>query len=183
METISNQTFLQALFGDDWTDVHVCAVPGNPSKSKGHWFGGPAKVQLPFCLPSTNNYYAVSLFDHTLEPRRVEKYFRALHVLGIDDVGTGGKVKASMVLEILGEPDYRIETSPNNEQWGYKLDPAYGSGDGAKALIHAVRVRLTGDMGKDPGMEGICRYLRLPEGINGKPGAGGWKVALRHWGF
>jgi hypothetical protein len=78
---------------------------------------------------------------------------------------------------LLGEPTYRIETSPLNEQWGYRLDPPVTSEPVASALIEAVIKHLVGDA-PDPGMAGVTRYLRLPVGTNGKAGLDKPKCAL-----
>jgi len=162
----TNREFLEGLFGDQWPRVHVCAIPGNPAdpRYKGYWRGGVALDALGACTLATNNYYCVGLFDG---PRQLVN-FRALVVLGIDDVGP--KLDPARVRSLLGPPSYRLETSPANEQWGYVIDPPLEHGDGAAEFQHRVRVLLTGHDVRDPGMEGLNRYLRLPFGTNGKPG-------------
>jgi len=176
---LDNQTFLETLFGDLWPEVHVCAIPGDPAAKdlpKWYWSGGQARHMLPHCLPDTNNYYTVSLFAG----ERQEINFRALHVLGVDDVGP--KLDPAKVRELTGrQPDYIIETSQGNEQWGYRITPPLVNGDVAKRLIHDFRIALTGETGTDPGMEGVNRYLRLPVGVNAKPSAKAWKMVVKHW--
>lgn len=178
---VTNQEFLEGLFGRHWGRVHVCAIPGNPTAPdlpKFYWAGGTAHPELAACLPGTNNYYCVSLFAG----RRQLVNFKALVVLGIDDVGP--KVDPDRVLDLLGLPSYRIETSPGNEQWGYRLRDPLTYGDGAAELQHKVRVLLTGAEVRDPGMEGLNRYLRLPWGANRKAdhGPNGVRTRLVAWG-
>jgi hypothetical protein len=49
------------------------------------------------------------------------QHFEGMFILGIDDIGP--KVDARRALTLLGRPHYRLETSPGNEQWGYRLEP------------------------------------------------------------
>lgn len=178
----TNQEFLEGVFGVHWPRVHVCAIPGDPrdpALPKFYWRGGPAHPEIAACTLDTNNYYCVGLFRNN---SRQLINFEALVVLGIDDIGP--KVDRDRVLDLLGVPTYRIETSPGNEQWGYVLDPPITYGDGAAAFQHKIRVELTGAEVRDPGMEGLNRYLRLPYGMNGKAdyGPGGHRTRFMAWG-
>ena len=172
---LGNEAFLKALFGDRWEEAHVCAVAGDPRKAApGDWAGGRARSWVKHLGPGTNNYYAVSIFAGD---RRLEDQFQALWVLGIDDVGP--KLDPQAVFDLLGEPTYRIETSPGNEQWGYRLATPITHVGVAKALQRAVRVKLTGPDGKDPGQEQVTRYMRLPAGVNLK--RAGWRTRHASW--
>ena len=179
----TNREFLEGLFGaHEWGRVHVCAIPGDPrdpNMPKFYWRGGPAHPEIATCTLGTNNYYCVGLFRNA---SRQLINFESLVVLGIDDVGP--KVKRDRVRDLLGPPSYRIETSPDNEQWGYVIDPPLTYGDGAAEFQHEVRVRLTGAEVRDPGMEGLNRYLRLPYGVNRKAeyGPKGYRTRLLAWG-
>jgi hypothetical protein len=159
---INNETFLRFIFGDRWEDAHVCAVAGDPLRADAAaWAGGKARAWVRHLGPTTNNYFAVSLFKGD---RRIEADFEGLWVVGLDDVGP--KIEAHRALSLLGEPTYRIETSPGNEQWGYRLGVPATHVRRVKALQHAIRVKLTGVDGRDPGQEGVTRYMRLPYGVN-----------------
>lgn len=174
----TNQSFLEALFGDQWPRAHVCAFYGNPSDPnlpRGYWWGGPAIDQLPTFKPDQNTYFSLSLFKG---PRRQLIDWEALYLLGVDDVGT--KVMAEDVLNLLGEPDYRLETSQGNAQWGYRLTPPLTHGDGAAALQDALKGALVGE-DPDPGMQNLNRYFRLPYGANGKPTARGFHCRMQTW--
>src|SRR5262249_40630129 len=97
---------------------------------------------------------------------RTEVCFDRWFVLGLDDVST--KIEPAKALALLGEPTWRVLTSANNEQWLYQLETPLSGVRRARELIHAVRLKLTGESEKDPGMEGVCRYLRIPWGTNTK---------------
>src|SRR4051812_41767703 len=117
--SMSNSEFLEWIFGDQWRRAHVTAIKGDPRKaSPEDWAGFPAAFGLDRLRPDTNNYYAVSLFHRPV--RRME-HFEGMYVLGLDDVGP--KVDPRRALRLLGKPHYRLETSPGNEQWGYRLEP------------------------------------------------------------
>jgi hypothetical protein len=172
---LGNEAFLRAVFEDRWEDAHVCAVAGDPTRANpADWAGGKARSWLRHLAAGTNNYFAVSTF---CGDRRIESAFAGLWVLGIDDVGP--KINAQTVLNLLGEPTYRIETSPGNEQWGYRLAVPIIHLARAKALQRAVRVALTGVDGRDPGQEHVTRYMRLPVGMNRK--GSGSQVRQTQW--
>lgn len=163
----SNQDFLRAIFGNSWYRAHVTGFDGNPGKPPpGVWAGGAAGQWI--LKPDQNNYFAVSLF--TSSARRASD-FEKLILLGVDDVGQ--KVGADQVWGLLGDPTFRIETSPGNEQWGYVLEHPITSEPVATALIHALAKALNDNDARD-----VTRYLRLPVGVNQKPSAGGFRVRL-----
>jgi hypothetical protein len=97
--------------------------------------------------------------------------FQALHVFGLDDVGT--KVSAQRALDLLGEPSYRIETSPGSEQWGYRLAPPMTDCARADRMQTRLVDVLIGQVrAPDPGQKGVTRYMRLPVGRNLKASLG-----------
>ena len=161
----NNQEFLELIFGDQWPRAEVCSVPvlGRDDKYRPYWATQPAGSGLLARFnPDWNNYFSVGLVD-TPGLRRIEN-FESLHVLVLDDVGP--KVAPARVEDVLGEPTYRVETSPGNEHWGYVLDPPITDRTRGDALIDAAVDVLFG--GKDPGMKGVVRIMRLPFGSNTK---------------
>lgn len=78
----------------------------------------------------------------------------------LDDVGTKSKVP-----EI--EPTWKIETSPDNFQWGYTfaLDDHPLTAEFAAAMTAIAKAGYT-----DPGATNAVRNFRLPGSINLKPG-------------
>jgi hypothetical protein len=154
----ANEAFLRLLFRADWHRVSVCSVAD--LKAKG-WPARAARDAFPLD-PKLNNYFCVSLVKDPAQRRKTG--FEALCVLVLDDVGPKGdpvEIRAA-----LGEPTYRLRTSPLNEQWGYRLDPWIYDRTRAERLLK--RVVANHFSGKDPGMAGVVRIMRLPEGTNNK---------------
>ncbi len=149
----NNDRFLEAIFGRI-TGIFTISFRG-PMETADWRFN-------PFCSdPLANNYYCVStLVDPT--GRRTPENCAALYVLLVDDVHT--KVDPRRAIGILGEPTYKIETSPGNEQWGYHLDPPDADPLHAEALVQAMVRCFTADAA------GRNRVARLPYGTNGKNG-------------
>jgi hypothetical protein len=189
---LTNAEFLRTVFGDDAPSAHVTGFIEDPTSSnmdRKLWMGGPAERRLEWCLPSRNNYFTVSVFNKDDEgvARRRKALFRAMPLVVVDDVGP--KVKPGIALELLGEPSYRLETSPDNEQWGYILTTPITDRYAAEVIVdEMIRRGLTAD-GTDPGMRGVTRYVRLPVGTNTKAKYGNtgfahtlheWRPELRH---
>lgn len=151
--------FLVDLFGEDWKRVAVCDVQGDPNSTR-NWQIAFAERGLRRCVATTNNYYSVSVLK---EPRRVRSAFEKTRVLVFDDVGS--KVPEFELACLLGEPRWKVETSPGNFQWVYALtewitDP----------LVYEGLMRSFAAKGlTDPGTIDRVRLMRLPTGINGKP--------------
>jgi len=80
--------------------------------------------------------------------------------LVLDDIGTKSKLPPI-------EPTWKIETSPNNYQWGYtfRLDDQPLKGDFTAAIKVIAAAGYT-----DPGMTNPVRNFRLPGSVNLKPG-------------
>lgn len=93
---------------------------------------------------------------HVLQRREVDLV--KTYVIVLDDIGT--KVDED---QITLKPTYKLQTSPGNQQWGYRLkygiEPTH-----AKALIEgAINAGIT-----DPGAHGATRIMRVPASLNDK---------------
>lgn len=183
----SNQEFLKALFGNDAQWAHVTDFVYDPddipdtrmlSAWKGDYFSRYHFQAL------SNQYFTISTFfaDDRGVARRRKALYRATHVIVLDDVRE--KLSLEQVSK-LPPPTYILETSQGSEQWGYKLDtPALDRGRVENLLDGLVANGLAPD-GRDPGMKGVTRYVRLPEGYNlkakryidGKP----WQCRITNW--
>lgn len=181
----SNQSFLEATYGPEWPRVHVAGFAGDPQnmpRESGAWKGEPAGGWCGRAeRPGDNNYFTVSLFhpDPTDgAPRRRGELLDTWRVLGLDDVGVGQKVAPADVLRLLGEPTYRIETSPGNEQWGYVLAEPVADAAWANAALKAVRLVLGHNDARD-----LTRLMRLPVGRNQKKAydPAGFQVRMTAW--
>jgi hypothetical protein len=89
-------------------------------------------------------------------------------VLVLDDIGT--KSKAPPIA-----PTWRMETSPNNEQWGYVfgLDDQPTKADFCAAIVAMADAGYT-----DPGAINAVRNFRLPGSVNLKPGRNNFESRL-----
>jgi hypothetical protein len=116
--------------------------------------------------PQANNYCAVAGFtaDEKGRYRRRKDQFAGLYTLMIDDIGT--KVDMSRVPPSV-VPTMVLETSPGNYQAVFRLREPIRDFLLADALIRGLTQTITGG-GPDPGMLGVTRVFRLPQGINGK---------------
>jgi len=171
---ISNEQFLQAVFGDRWGEALVAYFLGDPEKSA-DWRVYPAADVLRVMTPSMNNYWDVSL--PVPGGSRQGQDFGALYAIVLDDYGV--KVVADRARTILGPPSYIIETSRQNFHAGWFIEPltdhAWVTGM-LRALYEALG--RTGDNLVKP-----TTLVRLPVGTNGKAknGAAGFPVKLVYW--
>jgi len=144
--------------------VAAFALPPREA-SRYDWTGWPVRRDRDVPRGDRNTYVAVSTFyaGQDGKHRRRKDNFAAMHCVMIDDVGTK-IVERAVVLPAT----VRIETSPGNYQDWLRLDPPITDRTLAERLVdRMIAAGLTAD-GKDPGMAGVTRYGRLPEGVNHK---------------
>lgn len=167
---ITNADFLAALFAEDAPFVHCTDFmhdPNNIPKDrhlaawKGDYF---SRYQFG---QHTNQYFTISNFyaDEQGVARRRKALFRHTPVIVLDDV----KEKLSMVeVGKLPSPSWILETSLGSEQWGYILDTPCTDRAKVENLLDGLVANGLAPEGRDPGMKGVTRYVRLPEGCNNK---------------
>lgn len=172
MTTITNESFLRQVFGPNYARAWVTGFKNDPlagrhSIWKGGEYrnGGMERIVNPW---ERNTFVAISVFkeaDDGVAHRR-KALFDQCHLIMIDDVGT--KVSREMLTSVYEiDPTYILETSPGNEQWGLVLKAGDSRAWAVEQLQNILVQRGIAD-GKDPGMKGVTRYGRLPEGINNK---------------
>lgn len=175
-----NDEFLTCLFGDKAPRVHVTSFAYDPDEIPNDqhaaaWAGGPAATTP---LQPGNQYYAVSLFVGT---RRRKADFEATYVIVLDDVREKLDQRQA---NRLPPPTYVLETSPGSEQWGYKIAPCTDRRR-VENLQDGLVASDLAPSGKDPGMKGVTRYVRLPDGYNMKASkaffGSPWKCQLTTW--
>ena len=169
---VTNEEFLSAIFGEEWGKVHVTAFEDDPLKIENDrrglcWSGASATSKLKTFNPKQNQYFCISLFrpDEEGKPRRRKALFDACFVIVADDVDE--KLPIEQVKK-LPPPSYKMNSSSNSEQWGWIIkDPCE---DRAKVenLLDGLVSKGLAPNGTDPGMKGVTRYVRLPEGSNTK---------------
>lgn len=167
---VSNDEFLRAIFGALADVSHVTAFrhdPSNipPDQHLKAWKGD--HYSRWHFEPDTNQYFTISTF-HTDErgiARRRKALFRQTHCIVLDDVREKLSIEAA---QRLPSPSWILETSPGSEQWGYILVQPCTDRGRVENLLDGLVANGLAPEGRDPGMKGVTRYVRLPEGINNK---------------
>ncbi len=163
-----NLLFLQALFGEDYPFVHVTDFHYDPVKIpsdqhliawKGDWF---SRYKL---RPGSNQYFTISVFnpDEKGVARRRKALFLRTRIIVLDDVREKLSMEAVRKLPL---PSYILETSPGSEQWGYILAEPCADRARVENLLDGLVANGLAPDGRDPGMKGVTRYVRLPDGYN-----------------
>ncbi len=170
---VGNTPFLDHVFAGGTGERWICSFKGDPGRHR-YW------KRAEKTHPDRNNFFCVSLLKKDEEGyvRRTASCFRSLHVLVVDDVIS--KLHPIKVEAKLGVPSYKLETSPNNQQWGYILDPPVTDQREAEGLVNALGRSFTSDMA------GVNRLARCPVGVNGKEiyarsGSAPPRTALRYF--
>lgn len=178
---ITTRDFLAALFPAHTGHIWVTSIKGDPEDetARGRYKGRRYDPDEPLD-ESKNLYYSISTLKEGATSRSKTK-FEAMYLLPLDDIGTNKESSKVAAEKILLSPTYRIETAPNNFQWGFALKvPITNASKASRLLELASRHGAT-----DRGGMNIVRYVRLPGGINGKPkhqrGGEPWQVRLREW--
>ncbi len=167
---LSNKEFLIAIFGNDYLKTHVTDFNYDPNaipddKHLISWMG-KSYDDYKF-KEESNQYFTISLFtpDDQGKSRRRKALFLQTNVITLDDV----KEKLSMdEVSKLPTPSYIMETSPGSEQWGYILNEPCTVRSTVENLLDGLVANGLAPAGKDPGMKGVTRYVRLPGGYNTK---------------
>jgi len=161
---VNNQQFLYAIFSDKYTQSHVASFlhdPNNIPKNEHMkaWCGGNYNR---YTLTPGNQYFTISLFDNG---RRRKVDYIATYCIVLDDVREKLPIEQANKLP---KPSWILETSAGSEQWGYILSEPCHDRYKVENLLDGLVENGLAPGGKDPGMKGVTRYVRLPEGINNK---------------
>jgi len=190
---VTDKQFIKALFGN-WAHVAQVASfredPNNiPENHRGRcWTTDYYDPEHP--LPAGDNtYFTISSF-YPGEGGKVQRR-KALHhktaVVVLDDVHE--KLSFAEVLK-LPLPTYVLETSPGSEHWGYKLDQEDWNPYTVAQIENLQDGLIESDLcpaGRDPGLFGVTRFVRLPSGYNRKAKyvtpehPEGYKCRLKDW--
>lgn len=178
-----NKEFLQAIFGVDYHHAHVTDFtypPDNiPKEQQLMAWKGDYFCNYRFAFES-NQYFCISLFycDEEHKARRRKLLFRRTHCIVLDDV----KEKLSeFEAHRLPKPSWILETSKGSEQWGYILTTPCENRLQVENLLDGLVASGLAPNGNDPGMKGVTRYVRLPDGINNKTSKRFHKCDLKVW--
>lgn len=182
---VSNREFLNSLFGTLHYNAHVTAFRDDPSAIPQDrmpiCWAGKQFEDYDFRLPTgTNQYFCISTFNR-VDGRAVRRKseFLYCYVIVADDVKD--KVPEHRAT-LLPAPSWRLETSPGNEQWGWILIVPAGERWRVDNLLDGLVAMGLAPDGVDPGMKGVTRYVRLPEGWNNKAKYGDpFKCRMLEW--
>lgn len=158
----TNAEFCQAIFSDlsaGGTPL-VTAKMGDPSQ--GGWTPRPVSEIDQICHSSANTYFNCASFrpDHDGSWVAKKEQAPAYHAVVLDDVGT--KVAREAIPDIV--PTWELETSPGNFQVGFKLNPPLQEA----SVVEQLQKRIAAAGLTDKGAGGMARWMRLPNGVNGK---------------
>src|SRR5690625_3173051 len=166
---VSNELFLRAIFGEDAPFAHVTDFTHDPDsiptdQQLNAWCGDYA-CRYRWHGHTTNQYFCISVFssDKTNKARRQKALYLRTRVIVLDDVRE--KLPMDMV-EQLPAPSWKLETSPGSEQWGDILHQPENQRSRVENLLDGLVGNGLAPNGKDPGMKGVTRYVRLPGGWN-----------------
>lgn len=184
---ITNQIFREAVFKEDAPFVHVTDFAWDPNDIpadehlrawRGDWASRYSLRQ------GTNQYFCISIFnpDEKGIARRRKALFLRTRCIVLDDVRE--KLDPDQAAR-LPPPSWILETSPGSEQWGYILTEPCHDRARVENLLDGLVASDLAPSGNDPGMKGVTRYVRLPEGVNtkaskmveGKP----WQCRMLTW--
>lgn len=162
-QVITQEQFLQAIFGDRYREALVVSFPEDPA-TRTDWSVRPFGEQP---MPSDHNaYYTVSLFkpDTDGRVRRTRELFTGMHVVAIDDCAE--RIPLDRLLR-LPSPSIKVQTSKGSEQWLWLLQEPETC-TGRIASLQQGLVELLCEDGKDTGFKSAQRLLRLPQSANSK---------------
>ena len=168
--TVSNKEFLVALFAEDAPWAHVTDFSHDPGAIPAgqHLTAWRGDYACRYALrEGTNQYFTISVFapDDEGVARRRKALFARTRVIVLDDVREKLNIEE---VNKLPEPAYILETSAGSEQWGYILDVPCSNRHQVENLLDGLVANGLAPEGKDPGMKGVTRYVRLPNGVNTK---------------
>ena len=159
---LTNDAYLEAVYGTYADDafIHSTNVPVS------NWLGTNRQRCKTYQRPEFGNYTCVSVFSGPTGRRRNED-FNALVCVMLDDVGTKAPDPTKHGFPA---PTMKLETSPGNFQFVYKLDVPLTQFGVAQQLVDIVTspVMLAGEkvLFTDTGAKGVNRIYRLPVGSN-----------------
>jgi hypothetical protein len=166
MDSITPETFINAIFPPEnlAEDEVVCLA--HPAEYNGHpYFKQYAATPRMFRTMDRHPegwLYCVSTVDKPPQFGKVKRKKENLHnawVLVLDDIGTKSRLPPLI-------PNYILETSPGNTQWGYFLQPFPVIHQVNSDYYHACLMALADAGYHDPGAGSATRCVKLPGAIH-----------------
>jgi len=168
---INNDEFLRGIFRENYLTTHVNSFafdPNNiPNDMRGIAWAGGYYENTPL-RPGENQFFCVSQFmiDFTTgRAVRRKANFLATYLIVADDVEE--KLPLEQV-QRLPKPSYILRTSNYSYQWGWILEVPETNMDRVNNLLDQLIANGLAPDGTDPGMKGVTRLIRTPDGFNTK---------------
>ena len=166
----TNQEFVNAVFGADAPQCHVTDFTYDPNNipKEQHLIAWKGDYFSRYTFQETSNqYFTTSVFhaDENGVARRRKVLFKCTPCIVLDDVRE--KLSITQVAK-LPAPSWILRTSPGSEQWGYILNTPCTDRATVENLLDGLVANGLAPEGRDPGMKGVTRYIRLPDGYNTK---------------
>jgi hypothetical protein len=174
--------YLKEAFGDRWEQAWVewgTFDGGGLFRRNGYGRVGKLAEGSP---PEDQAVYVCCGLLKPGSTRRCIENVSRVHVLCIDDVGSKidlADMEAGVGMGLVPEPSATIETSPGNFQWHYFIAGGMEV-EQYRALRKAMRSNAI--HGHSDAIS-PANLIRLPMGVNGKPGMARHDVAVQQWGI
>jgi len=174
--------------GDGWAVINdfLCQIYGSEDAASQVWVTGFADIETSAWwmgvqgvdrlrarmgavgVDNADLYFCTGLLRKGAE-RRKNGEVEAQVLLFADDVGTKVPFERWDTMFALGfpQPTFKIETSPGNETWGWKLGGDATSVERKEELIRLRAFMIERELTDE--ISDATRYLRLPWGHNSKP--------------
>jgi len=157
-------TFLGTIFHELPIDARICL---SLSGSDGTFASYPATERRikRFKSGTAPWYFCISSVAPPTESgylARTHKALRSCYCLALDDIGTA---KGSKALTPPIEPHWKLESSKDNFQWGYLLEPIELTPENTAYVEACIRgLAIAGY--SDPGARGAYRIMRVPGSLH-----------------
>ncbi|MBT4934799.1 MAG: hypothetical protein HON18_15320, partial [Rhodospirillaceae bacterium] len=184
LQNVSPDDFIDSIFDGKEAEELVCVTKPISFKSKStgdtvntftnRSIGDPEFRSFQAGNKPADWYMCLSSVDIPAKDEKVRRRredIKFTYCIVLDDVGT--KVKED---DIPLPPSWKMETSPDNYQWGYIIYR-----DNRQAKIEALIDALIAKGMSDPGATGVYRIVRLPGSINMKPKNNKFPARLTEW--
>lgn len=180
------QEFIDATHGKYVPLAFLATVRRDETGTGTGWGGYRAgNEDLSHLDPEAEHYFARGIIRRdTIDKPHSDVNWIASNLLVIDDVGearksTSGSNTLDRVRAVLGEPSYVLQSSANSLQVGYIFTEAVTNAAWMDTLRRAVNLKFFD--GVEPGGEQRVQWMRLPFGLNLKPGRNRFGVHLTEW--
>ena len=183
-QNLSPETFIGSIFEGKKADEIICVTkPANfIDKNNGdtvNTFINRSINDPEFCDFLSGNkpedwYVCISSVEIPAKKQRIKRgraQIKYTYCIVLDDVGTKAKEE-----DIPLPPSWKMETSPDNFQWGYLIER-----DNRQAKVEALINALISKGMSDPGAIGVYRIVRVPGSINMKPANNKFPARLTEW--